>query len=60
MVCDQPVISYGKSKKKGSMMASKSEVAELDALQEQWEKKRNGRTFVGETVNLDEFVQGKV
>ena len=60
MVADQPVIDYGKTKKRGSMMANKSEVDELDALTSAWEKKRNGRSFVGQTVDLNDFLQQKV
>lgn len=58
---DQPVVDYGgKNKKKGSMMASKSEVQELDDLQAAWEKKRQGKRFVGQKVNLNDFVNGKI
>ncbi len=60
MVMDQPVISYKDDKKKRSMMASKSEVNELDALTEAWQKKRGGKTFVGEQFSLDEFVKNKI
>jgi len=57
MVMDQPMIDYGKDKKRGSMMATKSEVQALDDLTEAWEKKRNGRTFVGRKVDLNEFLK---
>jgi len=60
MVMDQPVISYGKSKNKRSMMASRKEVDELEQLQQKWEKKRNGRTFVGQKVDLGEFLNQKI
>lgn len=60
MVMDQPVISYKDDKKKRSMMASKSEVNELDALTEAWQKKRGGKTFVGGQFSLDEFVKNKI
>ena len=60
MVIDQPVISYGKSKNRRSMMANKAEVAELDALQSAWEEKRNGRSFVGEKVDLNDFLKEKI
>lgn len=56
MLCDQPVVSYKTEKKKG-MMASKKEVAELDALADAWEKKRQGKRYVGEKFSLDEFVK---
>lgn len=39
------------------MMASKKEVAELDALADAWEKKRQGKRFVGKEFSLDEFVK---
>lgn len=61
MTMDQPVVDYGgKDKKKGSMMATKSEVQELDDLQAAWEKRRQGKRFVGQKVNLSEFVNGKI
>lgn len=61
MIMDQPVIDYnGKDGKKGSMMASKSEVQELDELQAAWEAKRQGRRFVGRKVSLSDFVKRKV
>lgn len=60
MMMDQPVIDYGTEKKKGSMMATKSEVEELDALQAAWEAKRQGRSFVGQKVNLNDFVKGSI
>ena len=60
MVLDQPVVNYNYGKKKNgrSMIATKREVDELDALQSAWEKKRGGRTVVGEEFSLREFVGG--
>lgn len=61
MVMDQPVIDYGgKDKKRGSMMASRAEVEALDELTEAWEKKRQGRSFVGKKVDLNDFLKQKV
>ena len=60
IVMDQPVISYKRDKKKSSMMASREEVDELEKLNEEWKKHRNGRSFVGQKVNLSEFVNQKV
>ena len=60
MMIDQPVISYGKAKKKGSMMATRQEVRELDELQEAWERRRQGKTFVGGSFSLNEFMAGKI
>ena len=59
MAMDQPVIDYS-GKKKGSMMATRSEVAELDDLVSAWDKAREGRSFVGRKVNLDEFTKENV
>lgn len=56
MAIDQPVISYKTEKKKG-MMASKKEVAELDALADAWEKKRQGKRFVGKEISLNDFMR---
>lgn len=56
MAIDQPVISYKTEKKKG-MMASRKEVAELDALAEAWEKKRQGKRFVGKEFSLNDFMR---
>lgn len=42
------------------MMASRKEVAELDALTEAWEKKRQGKRFSGKTFSLDEFMREEV
>lgn len=57
---DGVVIDYGssKDKKKGSMMATRSEVAELDELQSEWEKKHRGRSSVGKKMDLSEFMRG--
>lgn len=60
MVVDQPVISYKDEKKKRSMMASKSEVDELDALTEAWQKKRKGKSFAGDKFSLEEFMEKKI
>ena len=62
MVMDGPVIDYGSSKvrKKGSLIASKAEVDELDELADAWAERRKGKTLVGETVSLDEFMKQKV
>lgn len=61
MVMDQPVVDYGHDKKKkGSMMASRAEVEEMERLSEEWSSRRNGKTFVGQTVNLSEFVGQKM
>jgi len=59
MVIDQPVISY-KTDKKKSMMASRAEVNELDALTDAWEKKRKGKNFAGKKLNLNEFLNNGV
>ena len=56
MAIDQPVISYKTDKKKG-MMASRKEVAELDALADAWEKKRQGKRYVGEKFSLNDFMR---
>ena len=56
---DQPMVDYS-GKKKGSMMATRSEVAELDELTAAWDKAREGKTFVGKKVNLDEFINEKI
>ena len=59
MVTDSPVIDYGSDKrKKGSMMASRSEVNELNALSDTWHRRRNGRSFVGKEMSLGEFMKG--
>lgn len=59
MVIDQPVISY-KTEKKKSMMASRKEAAELDALTEAWENKRKGKSLAGKELSLSEFMKQKV
>ena len=61
MVSDQPVIDYNyKDRKGGSMMANKAEIQELDDLTAAWEKKRQGKRFVGQTVDLGDFVKGNI
>ena len=42
------------------MMANKSEIQELDDLTAAWEKKRKGKSFVGQTVDLGDFVKGNI
>lgn len=42
------------------MMATKGEVNELDELTEKWKKSRNGRSFVGKKVDLNDFLQQKI
>ena len=61
MAMDGPVVDYGgKDKKKGSMMASRSEVESLNELTDEWKKKRNGRSFVGQKVVLNDFLNQKI
>lgn len=62
MIIDMPLIDYNFKKNNGkkSMIATKAEEEEMDALQKAWDNKRNGRSFVGKTVNLNEFVQDKI
>ena len=62
MVMDQPVIDYGSKDKKSekSMIGTKAEEEEMDALTEAWMKNRQGESFVGKTVNLGDFVRGNV
>ena len=61
MVADQPVIDYNyKDRKGGSMMANKAEIQELDDLTAAWENKRKGKSFVGQTVDLADFVKGNI
>ena len=62
MIIDMPMIDYNFKKNSGkkSMIATKAEEEEMDALQKAWDNKRNGRSFVGKTVNLNEFVQDKI
>ena len=59
---DQPVIDYNykKNKSKKSMIATQKEVDEMEALNKAWEEKRKGRTYVGGTFSLNEFVVGKI
>lgn len=61
MVSDQPVVDYNYDKNKsGSMFANKAEIQELDDLTSAWEKKRQGKRFVGQTVDLGDFVKGNI
>ena len=60
MVADQPVISYKNDRKsERSMFGSREEVDEMDALADAW-KAMNGDGVAGQTVNLSEFVSGKM
>ena len=62
MVMDQPTIEYNvkdKSKKK-SMIATKAEEQEMQDLVREWEKNRNGKSYVGKTFSLGDFIEGKV
>ena len=62
MTIDQPVIDYNYKKNKGkkSMIATQKEGEEMEALNKAWEEKRKGRTYVGSTFSLNEFVAGKI
>jgi len=62
MIADQPTIEYNykKHKERKSMIATKQEETEMDALQKAWDKKRNGRTYAGGTFSLNDFVAGKI
>ncbi|MCR5533721.1 MAG: hypothetical protein K6F47_00880 [Bacteroidaceae bacterium] len=61
MVSDLPVVDYNyDSKKSSSMMANKAEIQELDDLTAAWEKKRQGKRFVGQKVDLGDFVKGNI
>lgn len=62
MVMDQPFVDYNYKKNNGrkSILASKKEVDELEALQKAWDEKRKGRTYAGKTINLNDFVNGKI
>lgn len=42
------------------MIATQKEVDEMEALNKAWEEKRKGRTYVGGTFSLNEFVAGKL
>ena len=61
LTIDQPTIdsNYKKNKKK-SMIATPKEEAELNALNDAWEKKRNGRSYAGKEFSLSDFVAGKL
>ena len=52
--------NYKKNKSKKSMIATQKEVDEMEALNKAWEEKRKGRTYVGGTFSLNEFVAGKI
>ncbi len=61
IITDQPVIDYNfKKDKKRSLIASKKEEDELEALDKAWAEKRNGRTYVGKTFSLNDFVAGNL
>lgn len=62
MMMDGPVIDYGYDKKKDgkSMILSQDESDELQELVAEWEKDRQGESFVGKTFSLDDFMAGKV
>ncbi len=62
MCMDQPMVTYLDKDKKGkkSMIATKQEEDEMKQLVEQWKKDRNGKTFVGKTFSLNDFMEGKV
>ena len=62
MIMDQPVIEYNTKDKKGkkSMIATKEEEDEMKELVEAWNKDRNGKSYVGKTFSLNDFMDGKV
>ena len=63
MVMDQPVVDYGHDKgKKGkkSMIATKKEEDELNDLVAAWQRDRQGKSYVGKTFSLGDFLEGKV
>ena len=62
MTLDVPVIDYGhqKGKNKRSLIASSSEVNELNDITEAWERKHKGRTMAGQTVSLSDFLSQKL
>lgn len=63
MAMDGPVLDYGNNKKKGgkkSMIATKEEENEMKALVEAWNKDRQGKSYVGKTFSLNDFMNGKV
>ena len=62
MTLDVPVIDYGhqKDKNKRSLIASSSEVNELNDITDAWQRKRKGRTVAGQTVSLSDFLQEKM
>lgn len=62
MVTDQPTMEYDVKDKKGkkSMIATKQEEQEMKDLVKEWEKDRNGKSYVGKTFSLSDFMEGKV
>ena len=62
MLADQPVFEYNTKEKKGkkSMIATKQEEDEMKKLVEDWNKDRQGMTYVGKTFSLNDFMNGKV
>ena len=42
------------------MIATKEEVDEMNALTEAWEKKRQGKSHVGKTFSLNDFLAEKI
>ena len=42
------------------MIATKEEEGEMNKLVEEWDKKRNGKSYVGKTFSLNDFVKGKI
>ena len=62
MLADQPVIEYNTKEKKGkkSMIATKQEEDEMKKLVKDWNKDRQGKTYVGKTFSLNDFMNGKV
>lgn len=62
MLMDQPTIEYDTKDNKGkkSIIATKQEEDEMKSLVEQWKKDRNGKSYVGKTFSLNDFMAGKV
>lgn len=64
MLIDQPVIEYNRkeseTKRNNSIIATKQEEEEMKELVEAWKKDRNGKTYVGKTFSLNDFMEGKV
>ena len=42
------------------MIATKEEEDEMKALVEEWNKDRQGKSYVGKTFSLSDFMEGKV